>query len=340
MKKTSTLEERIKQASLAPMWTRPKMLAKPQSKCSEQLWSYKEIKNLLLEASPHITPEDSERRVLILESKDLPESFFLSPTLFAGVQLLLPGEVAAAHRHSQAAIRFIFEGEGAYASVGGEKVSLEKGDLLINPRNEWHDHGHEGKIPALWLDVLDVPLVDVVDAQFREWSNQAKQEVNFTDGHSNLLFSNGLRATTGELFKSRESTHQEYIRKYSYINSRRTLNELMSSKKLDPYKGAELVYVDPRGGSVLPTIDAFLQGIPAKFSTLSYQSTETKIVVVAEGEVQIVLDDKTYILKKNDIFLIPSWRKYSMTGVTDAVLFSASNKPLLVSTGLWYEVKA
>ena len=78
MKKTSTLEERIKQASLAPMWTRPKMLAKPQSKCSEQLWSYKEIKSLLLEASPHITPEDSERRVLILESKDLPESFFLS----------------------------------------------------------------------------------------------------------------------------------------------------------------------------------------------------------------------------------------------------------------------
>ena len=339
MKPINTLEERIKQASLAPMWTRPKMLAKPQSKCSEQLWSYQEIRNLLLEASPHITPQDSDRRVLILESKDLPESFFLSPTLFAGVQLLLPGEVAAAHRHSQAAIRFIFEGEGAYASVGGEKVSLEKGDLLINPRNEWHDHGHEGTIPALWLDVLDVPLVDVVDAQFREWSDQAKQQVNFSDGHSNLLLSNGLRVTTEESFNGQRSFKNDYIRKYSYTNSRRTLNELMLSQQLDPYKGAELVYVDPRGGSVLPTIDAFLQGIPENFSTLNYQSTETKIVVVTEGEVKIVLDDKSYILKENDIFLIPSWRKYSMTAMTDAVLFSASNKPLLVSTGLWYELK-
>jgi len=120
MKLNDTLDKRIKKAGLAPMWVRPKMLAKPQSKLSEQLWSYKEIRDLLLEASLHITHEDSERRVLILESKNLPESFFLSPTLFAGVQLILPGEVAAAHRHSQAAIRFIFEGEGAYASVGGK----------------------------------------------------------------------------------------------------------------------------------------------------------------------------------------------------------------------------
>jgi gentisate 1,2-dioxygenase len=220
-----------------------------------------------------------------------------------------------------------------------EKVSLEKGDLIINPRNEWHDHGHEGTIPALWLDVLDVPLVDVVDAQFREWSDQAKQKVNFADGHSNLLLSNGLRVTTTESFNGKRSYKSDYIRKYTYINSRRSLNELMVSQKLDPYKGAELVYVDPLGRSVLPTIDAFLQGIPSKFSTLSYQSTETKILVVTEGELKIDLDNKSYVLKENDIFLIPSWRKYSMTGITDCVIFSASNKPLLVSADLWYELK-
>lgn len=166
-----SLEARIRAEGLAPMWTRPKMLARPDSVCVPRAWRYEAARELLLESAPLVSPQDAERRVLILENPGLAGRWILSPTLFAGLQLLMPGEVAPPHRHSQAALRFVLEGAGAFATVGDERIPLEQGDLVVNPRWDWHAHDHEGNAPVLWLDVLDVPLVRTFEADFREWSS-------------------------------------------------------------------------------------------------------------------------------------------------------------------------
>src|SRR5262249_58090692 len=83
--------------------------------------------------------------------------------LFAAVQILLRGEVARAHRHSPTAIRFIIEGSGAYTAVGGERVYMEPGDLILTPSWAWHDHGNETKERVVWMDGLDIPLIQSLE---------------------------------------------------------------------------------------------------------------------------------------------------------------------------------
>lgn len=65
-------------------------------------------------------------------------------TLYAGLQLINPGETAPAHRHRAFALRFIIEGNKGFTAVEGEKIYMNKGDVILTPPWTWHDHGHEG----------------------------------------------------------------------------------------------------------------------------------------------------------------------------------------------------
>ena len=89
-------------------------------------------------------------------------------TLFAGVQMILPGEVAPAHRHVSSAIRFVLDGEGAYTAVEGEKSYMSPGDFVITANWAPHDHGNTSDKPMLWLDVLDFPQVNFFETSFAE----------------------------------------------------------------------------------------------------------------------------------------------------------------------------
>jgi hypothetical protein len=88
-------------------------------------------------------------------------------TLWAGVQILLSGETAPAHRHSPAAIRFIFQGKGAYTTVEGDQSFRGPSDLVLTPPWTWHDHGSDSAEPLLWMDGLDLPVGRDLDANFR-----------------------------------------------------------------------------------------------------------------------------------------------------------------------------
>ena len=109
---------------------------------------------------------EAERRVLILENPGLKGRSSITHTLYAGLQLILPGEVAPAHRHTQTALRFVVEGEGAYTTVDGEKCPMSRGDLILTPTGLWHEHGHDGKDPVVWLDVLDLPVVYYLETSY------------------------------------------------------------------------------------------------------------------------------------------------------------------------------
>ena len=122
----------------------------------------------MLEAGSLITAKEAERRVLVLENPGLRGQSKVTTDLYAGVQLVLPGEVAPAHRHTQSALRFVLEGGGAYTSVNGERTIMHEGDFIITPPMTWHDHGNESDQPIFWLDGLDIPVVQLLDASFAE----------------------------------------------------------------------------------------------------------------------------------------------------------------------------
>src|SRR5690554_5715661 len=96
----------------------------PRSACQPHLWDFGVAKQLLLEAGELITAKEAERRVLILENPGLSGQSRITTSLYAGLQLVLPGEVAPAHRHSQSALRFVMDGGGACTAVNGERTIM------------------------------------------------------------------------------------------------------------------------------------------------------------------------------------------------------------------------
>ena len=164
----------------------------PKSACRPHLWKFDAIRSYMIEAGKLITAKEAERRVLILENPGLRGQSKVTTSLFAGIQMVVPGDIAPAHRHSQSALRFILEGKGAYTSVDGERTAMEPGDFVITPSMTWHDHANETSEPMFWLDGLDIPLVQFLDASFAEGSDEDQQPITRPAGDSFARYGRNL----------------------------------------------------------------------------------------------------------------------------------------------------
>jgi gentisate 1,2-dioxygenase len=162
--------EELSAQNLVPLW--PSLRAvlppgKPVPRTRATAWNYQALRPLLLKAGELTPMEKAERRVLVLANPGHGlEKMQASSTIYLGMQLLLPGEWAPAHRHTPNAVRMIVEGEGAYTTVDGERCQMQRGDLILTPTGLWHEHGHEGDKPVIWLDVLDLPVVYYMEASY------------------------------------------------------------------------------------------------------------------------------------------------------------------------------
>src|SRR5689334_2150297 len=112
--------DKISKYHLTPLWEVLKGLVTPEPKTQmvPALWKFPEVEKLMLEAGDVITAEEAERRVLVLENPGEPGKSRITNSLFAGIQLILPGEIAEAHQHVASAIRFVLKGKGAYTEIG------------------------------------------------------------------------------------------------------------------------------------------------------------------------------------------------------------------------------
>ena len=162
--------EALRRLNLVPLW--PSLRAvlppgKPRPNTRPAFWAYETLRPLLLKAGELTPIEKAERRVLVLANPGHGlERMQASAAMYLGMQLLLPGERAPAHRHTPNAVRMVVEGEGAWTTVDGQKCPMRRGDLILTPTGLWHEHGHDGNEPVVWLDVLDLPLVHYLEASY------------------------------------------------------------------------------------------------------------------------------------------------------------------------------
>src|SRR5471032_722145 len=170
---------RLDKDNLTPLWEVLHALvpSEPSTGCLPALWKYADIRPFIMESGRLITAAEAIRRVLILENPGLRGQSSITRSLYCGLQLILPGEVAPSHRHTQSALRFIVEGSGAYTAVGGERTTMRPGDFIITPTWTWHDHGNPGNEPVVWMDGLDIPLVAMFNAGFAENGESDEQVV-------------------------------------------------------------------------------------------------------------------------------------------------------------------
>jgi len=327
--------EKISHQFYSPLWTvfSDIITPEPKSDCRPHLWQFAQAREYLLEAGQLITAREAERRVLILENPGMLGQSKITTSLYAGLQLVLPGEVAPAHRHSQSALRFVVDGSGGHTSVNGERTIMEFGDFVITPPWAWHDHGNDSNEPMIWLDGLDIPMASFFDASFAEGLGSDEQRINRQTGDSLARYGANMLPVDHE-----QKGLASPLFNYPYSRSREALEIMRREQEWDACHGLKMRYVNPLDGQfAMPTISAFLQLLPRGFRSQPYRSTDASIYIATEGSGRSTINGQTFEWGEKDIFVVPSWAWVTHETDTDAVLFSFSDRTAQLKLGFWRE---
>jgi gentisate 1,2-dioxygenase len=338
--------EELRRANIAPLWTSYSNLVPiaPRPAAQAGKWSYAEIRPQLVRAGEIVSAEDAERRVLMLLNPDpgIASRAGTTETLYAGIQMVLPGELARAHRHVMSAFRFVIEAEdGASTTVNGQRVTMGPGDLVLTPSWNWHDHYNGSDSPLVWLDGLDLPLVNIFDANFWEPYSAPQQTVSVADNRSTALFRNGRLNPVWEA-DARSGFSPLFC--YRWADTEGALGAALRLGEGTECDGAILEYTNPlTGGPVMPTLNCYVQALAPGMQTSSHRHTTSVIYHVIKGSGVTLVDGEEISWEAHDTFCVPNWAVHSHRNcqlTEPAVLFSYTNQSLYESMGLFREEQA
>ncbi|MDO9357728.1 MAG: gentisate 1,2-dioxygenase [Polaromonas sp.] len=334
----------IRAHHMTPLWEVLHALVpqQPATPCQPAFWAYDQVRPYLMQSGELITAEEAVRRVLILENPALQGQSAITQSLYAGLQLILPGEVAPSHRHTQSALRFVVEGRGAFTAVDGERTTMSPGDFIITPSWTWHDHGNnseaDGGEPVVWLDGLDIPMLRFFDAGFAENATERVQPVSRAEGTSYQRYGANMLPVRYDAPFGQTSP----IFSYPYDRTREALYALERQAPIDAWDGVKLRYVNPAtGGSPMPTMATFMQHLPAGFEGQPWRQTDGAVYSVVEGRGSVHIErgglTQTFEFGPRDHFVIPSWHSASLHSAEGCVLFSFSDRPVHQALGIHRE---
>ena len=326
--------EALTRENLVPLWPNLRAVlppGKPRPKTRATHWSYEALKPLLLKAGELTPIEKAERRVLVLANPGHGlENMQASAAMYLGMQLLLPGEWAPAHRHTPNAVRLIVEGEGAYTTVDGEKCPMSRGDLILTPTGLWHEHGHDGDKPVVWLDVLDLPLVYYMEASYHV--DGPRQ--NIKPGRGDRIYARGGVVPTAAF--QRQSNAYPMLR-YPWVEARAALEALATDQpKLD---AVQISYVNPETGADAQNILGYYALMLRPGQTLRLPARSPAAVFhVIEGAIEAGVDEQSFTLAVADTCCVPGYTALSLrnrSANAPAFLFIADETPLHRKLGLF-----
>lgn len=334
------LGQRARQRHITPFWpivdtAHPH---EPISPLVPHVWRWQEWQELLEDACRLIGTADrgAERRAFSFLNPGLGGRYGTTHTIIAGVQKILPGEIATMHRHTPDALRFIIEGQGAYTVVEGEKVALAPGDFVLTPNWCLHDHGNESDEPVTWMDALDVPLVNLLDASFFEqYPGQVQERDRPPEG--------SLARYGGHFRPAWEPAPQDQASPlwvYRWADTERALARL-ARVAASPFDDVALEYTSPAtGGAVFPTLTCWIQVLRPGVHTRAHRHTSSVVYFVKQGHGCSVIGGQRYEWGPRDFFVVPNWAWHehlNRSASEEAVLFSVQDRPALQALGLYRE---
>ena len=298
---------------VTPAWIGGGISIEPRSKAVPHLWRWRDLRPQAMRAAHLVGTQQAERRVLRLTNPELPGAS-ASNTLVANIQIVMPGEIARAHRHSAAALRLIIEGRGGCTVVNGEHVPMFPGDLVLTPNWSWHDHANDTDAPMIWLDGLDTPLVRMLEAGFYEEYHQERQDfgagVNLSPWH------------------------------YPMSEMRSALERLAAADPGETVDGIILEYTNRRtGGPVMPTIACYMQLLRPGEQTRACRRVCCANYHVVEGTGYSMVGGRRLDWEDKDVFTVPTWTFHEHINHGDrlAFLFSFSDAPVMKALSLYRE---
>lgn len=326
--------EALTRQNLVPLW--PSLRAvlpphKPQPRTRATHWSYEALRPLLLKAGELTPIEKAERRVLVLANPGHGlEKMQASAAMYLGMQLLLPGEWAPAHRHTPNAVRMVVEGEGAFTTVDGELCPMRRGDLILTPTGLWHEHGHEGDRPVVWLDVLDLPLVYYMEASYHV--DGPRQDVKSTAG--DRTYARGGVVPTPVFERSRKAYP---MLRYPWVEARAALEALAADQPgLDT---VQVSYINPETGGDAQNILGYyaLMLRPGQSLRLPARSPASVFHLI-EGGIDVTIEDQAFAMAEADTCCAPGYAAVSLANrskETAAFIFIADETPLHRKLGVF-----
>jgi len=335
-KEIQELNELLKPRWVSGLWNldhaeRP---SDPKTRVKPHLWKWHDIYDSLVQAKEKIsvTRGNVERRVIRLVNPGLADTEMTSHTLLLSFQLIQPGEVAPAHRHSMAAVRFILQGRGAYTNVDGQKMVMEDGDLILTPQGCWHEHAHEGDENMVWIDGLDVPFVQALQQISFDPYKQGRLPANETVNPASYY---GMTRPVGDT-----TVELPRVLHYHWRDSYPALQNLARAEN-NRYDGVALEFVNPQtGGPALPTMSCRIQLLRPNEKTTSHRHTSTSIYHAFRGSGTTIINGQPFHWQKGDTFIVPLWFWHEHANGSpndEAILFSMHDEPILRAFGLYRE---
>jgi gentisate 1,2-dioxygenase len=326
--------EALTKQNLVPLWPNLRAVlpsGKPQPRTRPTYWSYQALRPLLIKAGELTPMEKAERRVLVLANPGHGlENMQASAAIYLGMQLLLPGEWAPAHRHSPNAVRLIVEGESAYTTVDGEKCMMSRGDLILTPSWQWHEHGHEGDKPVVWLDVLDLPLAYYMEASYHV--DGPRQAVKPDRG--DIVYARGGIVPSVD-FERGERPYP--MLRYPWAEARAALVALAENQ---PERAmVQVTYVNPETGRDAQNILGYYAQMLRPGQSLKLPVRSPAMVFhLIEGAVEVSVEDQRFTLAEADTCCAPGYAQVSLrnrSASAAAFLFIADETPLHKKLGLF-----
>ncbi|MEM6681989.1 MAG: cupin domain-containing protein [Pseudomonadota bacterium] len=321
-------------AGVAPLWPMMRNVLPhdaPVPVTKPGFWSYAQTRPLLMRAGELTPVEKAERRVLVFSDPGRGVGAMqATASIYLGMQLLLPGETAPNHVHTPSAARIVVEGKGGYTTVDGEKLPMEEGDVILTPGGEWHEHGHDGEEPVVWLDALDLPVFYYLEGSYaREGDLQSPR--NRPDASQVEYLASGLAPTR----KHAAATRPYPMVRYPWERTVKALREMI---KYSDKGYAELDYVNPEtGADALPTI-GFTAAILAAGATFEPpQRSSSGAVHVISGRGRSSVNGDVFDWGPKDTFSIPVFSKISHLATEESFLIKVHDRPLQEKLGYYEE---
>jgi gentisate 1,2-dioxygenase len=325
------LRRDMAQSHLVPLWELEGeiMGLTPRPRTQPWLWRWQRLYDIAERAGELVPVErGGDRRAVALANPGQDGLPYATSTLWAAVQWLNGCEVAPAHRHTSQAIRFIIDGAGSYSTVEGDKVMLERGDLVLTPPWAWHDHGSESDERAVWMDALDIPLNNFLDASFFEPYPADSQPI------TKQLNGSVLKHGVGQLRPAWEERSTGYppLSTYKWADTERALSNL-AQVDADPWDDVAMEFVNPHtGGPVMRSFSCVMQLLRPGVRTRAHRHTGSSVYLAFEGHGATVIDGVRFTWGPGDMFVVPSWAMHehvNRDADARALLFSVNDGPLL-----------
>jgi gentisate 1,2-dioxygenase len=320
-------------ASCAPLWLArgDLMPTEPTPRARAAHWRWSTLRELATRAGELVeVGRGGERRAIALANPGLGGEPFATPTLWAAIQYLRPGEAAPAHRHTQSAFRFVLEGSGVFTNVDGDEVAMERGDLLLTSNWSWHEHHNTAEVPMAWLDGLDIPLVSMLDASFFEFGPDTLQSrATPRRSRSERLYGHpGIRPVGIEPPVGPPLVAFRYEHTSAAMSAQLELEAEGAISLAEPGHAA-VRFVDPlRDVDALSTMRTEMHRLAPGAGARPDRVVGSSVWQLFCGEATADVAGERFELAAGDLFVVPSYAELTIESRSGAELFMFSDAPL------------